>query len=151
MVLRPEVRLGNGRLGFLYPPSQDSVIQVTAESYSSCNLKDPIMYTNDGNSLFNMTWEGVFYFTSGEPGHCEKGQRLQISVPANGSSSTISNSPPYPDGPPSSAATSPYPITFGSIPTDAISSSSSSLQMFSVSTASFIGSTILIIHVMIYA
>ncbi|CAO2819322.1 unnamed protein product [Amaranthus hypochondriacus] len=69
---------------FLYPPSQDSVIQVTPAAYKSCNLKDPILYMNDGNSLFNITQPGEFYFTSGESGHCQKGQKLHISLAGNG-------------------------------------------------------------------
>ncbi|KAI9127832.1 hypothetical protein K1719_000825 [Acacia pycnantha] len=48
---------------------KDLVIHVTAESYRSWNLEDPILYTNDGNSLFNITSNGVFYFTSAEAGH----------------------------------------------------------------------------------
>ncbi|KAM1002544.1 hypothetical protein ACFX2C_002964 [Malus domestica] len=45
-----QFKLGDSLL-FLYPPSQDSVIQVTAQSYGSCNLKDPILSMNDGNLL----------------------------------------------------------------------------------------------------
>ncbi|KAM1760138.1 hypothetical protein ACFX11_003050 [Malus domestica] len=45
-----QFKLGDSFL-FLYPPSQDSVIQVTAQSYGSCNLKDPILSMNDGNLL----------------------------------------------------------------------------------------------------
>ncbi|KAL9251538.1 Early nodulin-like protein [Drosera capensis] len=125
-------------LVFLYPPSQDSVIQVTAQSYNSCDLKDPILNMNDGNSLFNLTSKGVFYFISGQPGHCEKGQKLQISLPSNGSS-VSDGSPSGPSTPDSS-----YPTVFGSIPTATIASSSSLLQKFSAST-SFIGSTVLVI------
>ncbi|CAO2819321.1 unnamed protein product [Amaranthus hypochondriacus] len=76
-------RVGDSLL-FLYPPSQDSVIQVTPAAYKSCNLKDPILYMNDGNSLFNITQPGEFYFTSGESGHCQKGQKLHISLAGNG-------------------------------------------------------------------
>ncbi|GAB4834628.1 hypothetical protein Ancab_032891 [Ancistrocladus abbreviatus] len=119
---------------FLYPPSQDSVIQVTEEAYNACNLKDPILYMNNGNSLFNRTSTGQFYFTSGEPGHCQKGQKLHISLPGNGSS--IAYSPSY--GPssawPESAPS--YPTVFGSIPTG---SNSSPLQRFSCLVASLIG------------
>ncbi|XWS48751.1 hypothetical protein CRYUN_Cryun13aG0103000 [Craigia yunnanensis] len=58
-------KIGDSLL-FLYPPSQDSVILVTEQSYNSCNLKDPILYMNNGNSLFNITKPGEFFFTSGE-------------------------------------------------------------------------------------
>jgi hypothetical protein len=94
---------------FLYPPSQDSLIQVTEESFNSCNLKDPILYMNNGNSLFNITAHGEFYFTSGKQGNCEKKQKLHISVfSGNGSA----DSPSY--GP--SAFSPSYPTVFGSIP-----------------------------------
>nr|VDC59483.1 unnamed protein product [Brassica rapa] len=43
-------KIGDSLL-FLYPPSEDSMIQVTASNFKSCNTKDPILYMNDGNSL----------------------------------------------------------------------------------------------------
>lgn len=95
---------------FLYPPSQDSVIQVTEQSYNSCNITDPILYMNNGNSLFNITSEGNFYFASGEPGHCEKKQKLHITV---GNASAYS--PSY--GPSALPEIAPsYTNVFGSIP-----------------------------------
>ncbi|KAL6175213.1 hypothetical protein ACLB2K_051855 [Fragaria x ananassa] len=106
---------------FLYPPSQDSVIQVTEQSYKDCNLKDPILYMNNGNSLFNFTTEGVFYFTSGEPGHCGKGQKLYIAT-GNGTAYSPAYGPSLPDSAPS------YPTVFGSIPAPPSSSSSSPSQ-----------------------
>ncbi|XP_061352211.1 early nodulin-like protein 8 [Gastrolobium bilobum] len=108
------LKVGDSLL-FLYPPSQDSVIQVAEESYKSCNLKDPILYMNNGNSLFNITSEGVFYFTSGEVGHCQKNQKLQISVGVGGNV----NAPA-----PTSLAPS-YPTVFGTIPVSPSSSLSS--------------------------
>ncbi|XP_027085039.1 early nodulin-like protein 8 [Coffea arabica] len=105
---------------FLYPPSQDSVIQVTAQSYKSCNLKDPILTMNDGNSLFNITSPGLFYFTSGVPGHCEKSQKIRIAVPGNGSYVF----------PPDDASTAPspsYPTVFGPMPMQETAPSSAPL------------------------
>ncbi|XP_010553576.1 PREDICTED: mavicyanin [Tarenaya hassleriana] len=99
---------------FLYPPSQDSVIQVTADNFKACNTKDPILYMNDGNSLFNLTQNGSLYFTSAQPGHCQKFQKLQISV---GSSAAA-------ESPSAAAAAGPsYPTVFGSIPLPEKSSS----------------------------
>ncbi|OIW20539.1 hypothetical protein TanjilG_14402 [Lupinus angustifolius] len=94
---------------FLYPPSQDSVIQVTKGSYKSCNLKDPILYMNNGNSLFNITSEGLLYFTSGEPGHCQRNQKLVISV---GNVTSNMDDDVAAPGPSSSS----YPTVFGNIP-----------------------------------
>lgn len=109
---------------FLYPPSQDSVIQVTKESYKTCNLKDPILFMNDGNSLFNITTPGVFYFTSGVSGHCEKSQKLQISVYSSDGSLPPSYSPSdaLDDSAPS------YPTVFGGIPSGPSPSSSSTIK-----------------------
>ncbi|KAL6959797.1 hypothetical protein U1Q18_039951 [Sarracenia purpurea var. burkii] len=103
---------------FLYPPSQDSVIQITAASYNSCNLKYPILLMNNGNSVFNITDAGEFFFTSGVQGHCEKSQKLHISVPGNALPSY--GSAALPETAPS------YPTIFGSIPMVPSSSPSSS-------------------------
>ncbi|KAB1215529.1 Early nodulin-like protein 1 [Morella rubra] len=121
------LKIGDSLL-FLYPPSQDSVIQVTEQSYNSCNLKDPILYMNNGNSLFNITTYGEFYFTSGEQGHCEKNQKLHISVlSGNGSAYSPSYGPSaLPDISPS------YPTVFGTIPQPPSSSTSSSSSSLGV-------------------
>ncbi|KAF8028034.1 hypothetical protein BT93_E0831 [Corymbia citriodora subsp. variegata] len=111
-------KLGDSLL-FLYPPSQDSVVQVTRQAYDACNVTDPILRMDDGNSLFNITAPGVFYFTSGSPGHCEKKQKLQVAV-GSGNGSVA-------DGPSALSDISPsYPTVFGSIPAGQSSSSSTS-------------------------
>ncbi|RCV46907.1 hypothetical protein SEVIR_9G572000v4 [Setaria viridis] len=70
---------------FLYPPSQDSVLQVTPEAFAACDLANPVLKLADGNSVFNLTTPGRAYYTSGAPGHCRKGQKLWVDVPmANG-------------------------------------------------------------------
>ncbi|KAG1362272.1 mavicyanin [Cocos nucifera] len=109
-------RLGDSLL-FLYPPSQDSVIQVTERAYNSCSLTDPIKKMSDGNSVFNLTAPGVYYFTSGVPGHCQKLQKLAIAVPsANGTFFPPVDAPP-PGTSSALPANSPsYPIVFGPSP-----------------------------------
>ncbi|CAN0840855.1 Early nodulin-like protein 2 [Linum grandiflorum] len=122
---------------FLYPPSQDSVIQVTPQNFDSCNLKNPILYMNNGNSLFNITQEGVFYFTSGEPGRCEKKQKIRITV---GNVSATAYPPSSGEALADSSSAPTSPIAFGSIPT---SSSSSSLESrFSVLLSVVVGSLV---------
>ncbi|EOY23922.1 hypothetical protein QUC31_008493 [Theobroma cacao] len=120
-------KIGDSLL-FLYPPSQDSVIQVTEQSYNSCNLKDPILYLNNGNSLFNITKPGEFFFTSGEPGHCEKKQKLYISVlSGNGSA----YAPSYgPSALPDTASSPSYPTVFGTIPQPPSSSPTLGFPLF---------------------
>ncbi|KAJ0971094.1 hypothetical protein J5N97_019053 [Dioscorea zingiberensis] len=81
---RHQFQIGDSLL-FLYPPSQDSVIQVTQQAFNSCSIADPILKMNDGNSIFNITKPGRYYFTSGVPGHCQKNQKLEVAVSmANG-------------------------------------------------------------------
>ncbi|OVA20641.1 Plastocyanin-like [Macleaya cordata] len=126
------LKIGDSLL-FLYPPSQDSVIQVTEQAFKTCNTKDPILYMDNGNSLFNITSGGRFYFTSGVSGHCEKSQKLAISVLfADGSALSPSDSP---TALPDSAAPS-YPTVFGSIPS---TSTSSPLRAFSSTIAAAVG------------
>ncbi|CAN1779247.1 Early nodulin-like protein 1 [Linum perenne] len=124
-------------LMFLYPPSQDSVIQVTPQNFDSCNLKNPILYMNNGNSLFNITQEGVFYFTSGEPGHCEKKQKIRITV---GNASATAYPPSYGPGDALADSAPTSPIAFGSIPT---ASASYSLEpRFSIILSVVVGSVV---------
>ncbi|KAI3842089.1 hypothetical protein MKX03_018363 [Papaver bracteatum] len=126
-------KIGDSLL-FLYPPSEDSVIQVTEQSFRSCNLKDPILYMNNGNSLFNITSEGRYFFTSGEPGHCEKRQKLAVSVLfANGSALPPSYAP---EGSAADSSAPSYPTVFGSVP---LKSTSSPVPAFSSTIAAAIG------------
>ncbi|KAG2302833.1 hypothetical protein Bca52824_031484 [Brassica carinata] len=118
-------KIGDSLL-FLYPPSEDSMIQVTPSNFKSCNTKDPILYMNDGNSLFNLTQNGSFYFTSGHPGHCQKYQKLLVSVGTYSAEADALS--------PSSSADADAPSyqnAFGSIPLSQ-KSSSSSLQFSTV-------------------
>ncbi|KAL5551529.1 hypothetical protein UlMin_001705 [Ulmus minor] len=132
------IRIGD-QLLFFYPPSQDSVIQVTEESHNSCNLKDPILYMNNGNSLFNITKNGVFFFTSGEKGHCEKKQKIRISV-----GNETAFSPSYgPSALPDSASSPSYPTVFGSIPAPPSSSPSLGLSVFIAAGIGFVVSSFL--------
>lgn len=66
---------------FLYPPSQDSVLQLAPAAFASCDLSRPVARLADGNSLFNLTAPGRAYYASGAPGHCRRGQKLWVDVP----------------------------------------------------------------------
>uniref|UniRef100_A0A453FU37 Phytocyanin domain-containing protein n=1 Tax=Aegilops tauschii subsp. strangulata TaxID=200361 RepID=A0A453FU37_AEGTS len=74
------VKLGDA-LFFLYPPSQDSAVQVTAKAFAACDVSGPLLKLEDGNSVFNLTKPGRAYFTSAAPGRCRKGQKLSLDVP----------------------------------------------------------------------
>jgi len=65
---------------FLYPPSEDSVIQVTKAAYIRCDVSNPIAKFQDGNTVFKFQQWGSYYFTSGVPGHCEKSEKLAVLV-----------------------------------------------------------------------
>jgi Plastocyanin-like domain len=94
---------------FLYPPSEDSVLQVTEKAYNNCAVSDPILRIDDGNSVFNLTSPGQFYYISGIAAHCLKNQKLMIDVltangtffppaegPAGAAMGPTANSPSYP-------------------------------------------------------
>ncbi|CAM9001756.1 unnamed protein product [Rhodiola kirilowii] len=72
-------RIGDS-LVWKYEAGKDSVLQVTKEAYLSCNTTNPIAEYNDGNTTVNLARSGPYYFISGEPGHCEKGQKLTVIV-----------------------------------------------------------------------
>jgi hypothetical protein len=67
---------------FLYPPGHDNAAQVTARAVAVCNVSAPLRRLADGNSVFNLTSPGRVYFTSTARGHCRKGQRVSLDVPA---------------------------------------------------------------------
>ncbi|GAB4842284.1 hypothetical protein Ancab_012254 [Ancistrocladus abbreviatus] len=58
----------------------DSVLVVDKYGYYHCNTENPISSFADGNTLITLDQPGLFYFISGEPDHCKKGQRLIIDV-----------------------------------------------------------------------
>jgi hypothetical protein len=76
-----DITLGDS-LMFLYPPGHDDAVEVTARAIAHCNVSAPLRRLADGNSVFNLTAPGRVYFTSTAPGHCRKGQRLSLYVPA---------------------------------------------------------------------
>ncbi|RRT58701.1 hypothetical protein B296_00041581 [Ensete ventricosum] len=105
-------RLGDSLL-FLYPPSRDSVMQVTQRAFNCCSLADPILKMDDGNSLFNLTTPGNYYFTSGAPGHCEKNQKLAVAIPSLNNGTFF---PPAADFPVPPAGSQSYLTVFGPAP-----------------------------------
>ncbi|XP_030523477.1 early nodulin-like protein 1 [Rhodamnia argentea] len=74
-------RIGDS-LVFRYDAAQDSVLQVTRAGYLSCNASGPVAQhvNKDGEAKVELERSGAFYFISGAPGHCEKGQKLIVVV-----------------------------------------------------------------------
>ncbi|KAK4272145.1 hypothetical protein QN277_020736 [Acacia crassicarpa] len=62
---------------------KDSVMEVDEEGYKTCNSSLPIMFSNNGNTLFTFHHAGSFYFISGASGHCQKGQKMIVRVLSN--------------------------------------------------------------------
>lgn len=99
---------------FLYPPSQDSVLRVTERAYKQCDGSDPITKFADGNSLYNITAPGNYYFISGEKGHCEKHQKLEIHVASADGKFFPPTDSDSDSGSPAAAPS--YPTVFGPMP-----------------------------------
>ncbi|KAL0399117.1 UNVERIFIED_CONTAM: Early nodulin-like protein 1 [Sesamum radiatum] len=59
---------------------KDSVLLVSSDDYLTCNTLNPISKFDDGSTVFQFDRSGLFYFISGQPGHCRSGQRLVIRV-----------------------------------------------------------------------
>ncbi|KAK4772484.1 hypothetical protein SAY86_014259 [Trapa natans] len=78
----------------------DSVLVVDKFGYYHCNVSHSILAFNNGNSTVKLDRPGAFYFTSGDPVHCLKGQRLIVEVM---SPHPIHPSPPPIASPPESA------------------------------------------------
>ncbi|KAK9272723.1 hypothetical protein L1049_003100 [Liquidambar formosana] len=59
---------------------KDSVMEVTDADYKRCNSTHPNLFSNTGNTVYELDRPGSFYFISGVSGHCERGQRMIIKV-----------------------------------------------------------------------
>ncbi|XP_023738372.2 mavicyanin [Lactuca sativa] len=81
-------------LMFEYNSTNDNVIRVTHSDFRSCNTSSPIKTFNSGNDSFTIKAHGHYYFTSGFPGHCVTGQKLDVRVPK--SSHVAATPPPKP-------------------------------------------------------
>ncbi|RCV07344.1 hypothetical protein SETIT_1G236500v2 [Setaria italica] len=66
------------RLYFKY--AHDSVLVVDRPSFDACNATEPLAAFADGATTVRLDRPGFFCFISGEPGHCEQGQRLVVRV-----------------------------------------------------------------------
>ncbi|XP_038896399.1 early nodulin-like protein 2 [Benincasa hispida] len=93
----------NDVLVFKYARGSDSVLVVSKEDYDKCDLNNPVVKLEDGNSEFKFDRSGAFYFVSGKPGSCENGQKLVVVVMSLRSlppPSKVGSPPPYGAQPP---------------------------------------------------
>ncbi|XP_051136166.1 early nodulin-like protein 1 [Andrographis paniculata] len=58
----------------------DTVLEVSPEDYLHCDTSNPISKSDDGDTVFEFERSGFFYFISGQPDHCQSGQRLIVRV-----------------------------------------------------------------------
>ncbi|XP_052208387.1 mavicyanin-like [Diospyros lotus] len=102
---------------FQYNPQFHNVMQVSHAEYRSCNSSSPMASHTTGNDSITITRHGHHFFLCGVPGHCQAGQKVDISVPrtsslaptatAAASPSAHSTDAAAPASSPSSAAPSP--------------------------------------------
>ncbi|XP_075486968.1 uncharacterized protein LOC142526446 [Primulina tabacum] len=89
----------NDTLLFRYQNGSDSVLVVNKGDYDNCNIGNPILKMDDGNSVFKFDRSGPFYFITGTKENCDKGQKLVTVVLAVRSPPTPPNAaPPTPNG-----------------------------------------------------
>ncbi|KAF9664692.1 hypothetical protein SADUNF_Sadunf16G0044700 [Salix dunnii] len=88
-------------LVFNYNNQFHNVKQVTKQGFESCNATSPIATYSNGSDTVTLEKHGHFYFICGYPGHCQAGQKIDISVvPAT---SNLSPARPPTQSSPSSA------------------------------------------------
>lgn len=77
---------------------RDSVLVVNSHDYQECITSNPFSRFDDGNTVFLFDRSGLFYFISGEQGHCESGQKLIIRVIHPSEVEPPESAPPPKDG-----------------------------------------------------
>ncbi|KAK8966512.1 Early nodulin-like protein 1 [Platanthera guangdongensis] len=92
---------------FVYPPYEDSVLQVDEKAYANCNTSSYIAKFADGNTVFFFNASGAFNFISGVEPNCIRNESLIVVVMAERSTP--------PPSPPSSPP-SPPPVSSGEVP-----------------------------------
>ncbi|KAG8045193.1 hypothetical protein GUJ93_ZPchr0008g12222 [Zizania palustris] len=60
--------------------TNDSVLVVDRKAFDGCNATEPLARFADGATTVRLDRPGFFCFISGEPGHCEVGQKLIVRV-----------------------------------------------------------------------
>ncbi|WCJ33109.1 early nodulin-like protein 5 [Euphorbia peplus] len=58
----------------------DSVLIVNATAYEECHVWNPIDAYDDGDTIFEIDRDGLFYFISGHIQHCKAGMKMVIRV-----------------------------------------------------------------------
>ena len=56
------------------------MLLVDREDFDACNATEPVARSDDGSTTVPLDRPGFFCFISGQPGHCEEGQKLVVRV-----------------------------------------------------------------------
>ncbi|XP_031745854.1 early nodulin-like protein 3 [Cucumis sativus] len=97
-------------LVFNYDGGQDSVLQVTQDDYTNCNIQSPIKQYSGGHSVFQFDKSGPYYFISGNKDNCLRNEKLVVIVLADRSNSNSNQTTTSPISAPSpSPSPSPSP------------------------------------------
>ncbi|KAF3450707.1 hypothetical protein FNV43_RR06796 [Rhamnella rubrinervis] len=94
----------------------DSVMVVDKWGYYHCDTSNPIAAYDNGKSVVQLDRPGPFYFISGGPDHCKKGQRLVVDVM---SPHPHDPHPDHPYAPHSATSPSPAPASSGVLVSEA--------------------------------
>uniref|UniRef100_A0A0A0LBI2 Phytocyanin domain-containing protein n=1 Tax=Cucumis sativus TaxID=3659 RepID=A0A0A0LBI2_CUCSA len=88
-------------LVFNYDGGQDSVLQVTQDDYTNCNIQSPIKQYSGGHSVFQFDKSGPYYFISGNKDNCLRNEKLVVIVLADRSNSNSNQTTTSPISAPS--------------------------------------------------
>ncbi|KAM3755169.1 hypothetical protein ACB098_02G020200 [Castanea mollissima] len=77
---------------FEYNAQFHNVMRVTHAMYKTCNTSAPMATYTTGNDSITITTRGHHFFFCGVPGHCQAGQKVDINVPRNISSTAVTPS-----------------------------------------------------------
>lgn len=108
----------------------DSVMVVEKWDYYHCDTTNPITTYDNGKSVVQLDRPGLFYFISGAPDHCKKGQRLVVDVM---SPHPHDPHPDHPYAPHSAMSPSPAPTSSGVM----VSEVASALLLMALTAATF--------------
>ncbi|XVF89361.1 hypothetical protein PTKIN_Ptkin19aG0124200 [Pterospermum kingtungense] len=67
-------------LVFEYDNGTHNVMQVNVNDFKSCNPDSPIVICETGSDAIPLESVREYYFLCGVPGHCEKGQKIHITL-----------------------------------------------------------------------
>ncbi|MQL74591.1 hypothetical protein Taro_006982 [Colocasia esculenta] len=142
-----EFRVGD-TLEFKYVKGQHNVLNVTGPDFQSCTVSTTSLLRDSGADVITLKAAGKKWYLCGVAGHCQRGQKLVITVlpAALAPQPTPVPSPPYPSppapAPPTPPAPTPVPpvekappATSGALPTTVFPSAALAAAVVAVAVA----------------